>query len=230
MKYFYLYIFLLISFIIAVSYYNTYINVNTNVNGIVESFNSNKQTFVLLGDSIIKNNAYVSQGKSIDIQLQERTNGKSVCLAEDHSTIDDIYSQIKQIPDSLNASTTTIFLSAGGNDILSNYVDREKDVTDSTVLNTIFTDYKKLINNIQTKFSKANIVLIDIYYPNDSKYKKYHPIINEWNKMVYDYSSNQYFSVLKVSNLLTKPEDFSNEVEPSYDGSKKIVEAIMSAY
>ena len=224
MKYFYLYIFLLISFIIAVSYYNTY------VNSIVESFNSNKQTFVLLGDSIIKNNAYVSQGKSIDILLQERTNGKSVCLAEDHSTIDDIYNQIKQVPDSLNASTTTIFLSAGGNDILSNYVDREKDVTDSTTINTIFTDYKKLINNIQTKFSKANIVLFDIYYPTDSKYKKYYTVINEWNEMVYDYSSNQYLSVVKISNLLTKPEDFSNEVEPSYNGSKKIVEAIMSAY
>ena len=224
MKYFYLYIFLLISFIIAVSYYNTY------VNSIVESFNSNKQTFVLLGDSIIKNNAYVSQGKSIDILLQERTNGKSVCLAEDHSTIDDIYNQIKQVPGSLNASTTTIFLSAGGNDILSNYVDREKDVTDSTTINTIFTDYKKLINNIQTKFSKANIVLMDIYYPTDSKYKKYYTIINEWNEMVYDYSSKQYFSVVKISNLLTKPEDFSNEVEPSYNGSKKIVEAIMSAY
>ena len=224
MEYFYLYIFILISFVCLVSYYNTYMATH------MEAFTAKPQTFILLGDSILKNDAYVSDGKSVDDLLKERTNGASICRAVDHSKIVDIYSQLEKLPAEMDSSSTTIFLSAGGNDILSNYVDREKDVTDSTTINTIFTDYKKLINNIQTKFSKANIVLMDIYYPTDSKYKKYYTVINEWNEMVYDYSSKQYFSVVKISNLLTKPEDFSNEVEPSYNGSKKIVEAIMSAY
>jgi hypothetical protein len=59
MEYFYLYIFILFCFIIAVSYWNTYMSSS------IEPFNSDKQTFLLLGDSILKNDAYVSDGKSV---------------------------------------------------------------------------------------------------------------------------------------------------------------------
>ena len=71
MNYFYLYIFLLLCFIVAVSYFNTYMSTYN------EGFNSNKQTFILLGDSILKNDAYVSDGESVDDLLKERTNNKN---------------------------------------------------------------------------------------------------------------------------------------------------------
>jgi hypothetical protein len=224
MKYFYLYIFILVLFIIAVSYYNTYVNT------FIETFNPDKQSFILLGDSILKNNAYVSDGKSVDILLEEKTNGKTICLAVDHSKINDIYEQVFKIPDDLNKPTTTIFLSAGGNDILSYYVDRENDSTDTSAITTFFSAYDKLINSIQKKLQNASIVLLDIYYPNNLTYKKYHHIITDWNKMVYDYASKQNFSVLKISTILTHEEDFSFGIEPSSNGSKKLVEAIMSVY
>jgi hypothetical protein len=115
MQYFYLYIFLLLSFIIIVSYWTT---INSPI---VEPFNSNKQTFVLLGDSILKNDAYVADGKSVDSLLIERTNGKTISLAIDHSKIVDVFGQIDNIPDDINNNFTTVFLSAGGNDILSYY-------------------------------------------------------------------------------------------------------------
>jgi lysophospholipase L1-like esterase len=150
-----------------------------------ESFNSNKQSFILLGDSILKNDAYVSNGKSVSDILLERTDGKTICLAADHSKIIDIYSQVDKIPDELNSNTTTIFLSAGGNDILTYYVDQENDSTNTSILDSMFTSYKKLIKSIQTKLPKANIVILDIYYPDNSKYQKYHQIINEWNNMIY---------------------------------------------
>jgi hypothetical protein len=79
MNYFYLYIFLLLCFIIAVSYFNTYMNTYN------KPFNSNKQSLILLGDNILKNDAYVSDVKSVDILLKERTNEKSICLARDDS-------------------------------------------------------------------------------------------------------------------------------------------------
>jgi hypothetical protein len=60
MEYFYLYIFILLCFIVAVSYYTTYMS---SKHMWKEPFNSDKQTFVLLGDSILKNDAYVSDGK-----------------------------------------------------------------------------------------------------------------------------------------------------------------------
>jgi len=227
MENFYLYIFILLCFIIAVSYWNTYA---TSKYALVESFNSDKQTFVLLGDSILKNDAYVSDGKSVENLLVERTNGKTTCLAIDHSKIVDIYSQVDKIPDNLNSNLTTVFLSAGGNDILTHYVDQGNDSTDTSILGTMFAAYKKLIKSIQKKLPNANIVLLDIYYPDNMTYKQYHSVINEWNKMVYEYAGKNGLSVLKISGVLTKPDDFSFGMEPSALGSRKLVDAILSSY
>jgi lysophospholipase L1-like esterase len=224
MENFYLYIFILLCFIIAVSYWNTY------ANSYKESFNSDKQNFILLGDSILKNDAYVSDGKSVENLLVERTNGKTTCLAVDHSKIVDIYSQVDKIPKELNTSQTTVFLSAGGNDILTHYVDQGNDSTDSSILGTMFAAYKKLIKSIQKKLPNANIVLLDIYYPDNMTYKQYHSIINEWNQMVYKYAAKNGISVLKISGVLTKPDDFSFGMEPSALGSRKLVDAILSSY
>jgi hypothetical protein len=224
MNYFYLYIFLLVCFIIAVSYFNTYMSTYK------ESFNSNKQSLVLLGDSILKNDAYVSDGKSVELLLKERTNGKSICLARDDSKIVDIYSQIEKIPNDINTNYTTVFLSVGGNDILTHYVEQENNSKDSSILKTIFSAYKKLIKSIKNKLPNANIVLLDIYYPDNIKYKQYHTIINEWNNMIYNYSNKNNCSVLKISGILTGPDDFSLGIEPSSVGSKKLVETILLNY
>ena len=86
MKYFYLYIFLLLGFIFIVSYYNTYYTYK-------EPFNSEKQIFVLLGDSILKNDRYVSNDQSVQFLLMERTNNKTHCYAVDDSKIIDVYKQ-----------------------------------------------------------------------------------------------------------------------------------------
>jgi hypothetical protein len=200
------------------------------MNSYKESFNSDKQNFILLGDSILKNDAYVSDGKSVEELLVERTNGKTTCLAIDHSKIVDIYSQVDKIPKELNTSQTTVFLSAGGNDILTHYVDQGNDSTDTSILGTMFAAYKKLIKSIQKKLPNANIVLLDIYYPENMTYKQYHSIINDWNKMVYEYAGKNGLSVLKVSGVLTKPDDFSFGIEPSATGGRKLVDAILSSY
>ncbi len=227
MKYFYLYIFILVCFIIAVSYFNTTRN---NKNQYKEAFNSGKHIFVLLGDSILKNDAYVSDGKSVDELLKERTNGNSLCLAEDNSKIVDVYEQVGHISGDLNNNTTTIFLSVGGNDILTHYVDKENDSTETSILKTMFAYYKKLIENIRSRLPKTNIVLLDIYYPENMKYKQYHSIIKEWNTMLYEYAEKNNYSILKVSSILTKPDDFSFGIEPSSIGSKKLVEVILTNY
>jgi hypothetical protein len=227
MQYFYLYIFILLCFIVVVSYWTTINNSN------IEPFNSNKQTFVLLGDSILKNDAYVSDGKSIDYLLSERTNGKTIALAVDHSKIVDVFDQISDIPDTANNKLTTVFLSAGGNDILSHYVDNNNDAKDSTVLKPMFSAYKKLVKSIKNKIPNANITLLDIYYPDNLTYKQYHSIISEWNNLIYEYAKdnkNGINEVLKISSILTKPEDFTLGIEPSAAGSLKLVNQIMASY
>ena len=91
-------------------------------------------------------------------------------------------------------------------------------------------NYKSLIKSITTKLPDANIVLLDIYYPDNIKYKQYHSIINEWNNMIYNYASKNKYSVLKISGVLTSSEDFTFDIEPSASGSRKLVETILLNY
>jgi hypothetical protein len=147
----------------------------------VEGFNPEKQHFILLGDSVFKNDIYVANGKSVDVLLKEKTNGETTTLAVNDSIISDVYYQLDKIPDSLKSRSasvkvyknTTIFLSVGGNDILAQFDEKNKEF-DIKIIDTIFTAYEKLVKTIQAVMPNAIIVLVDIYYPENIKYKKYH--------------------------------------------------------
>ena len=232
MNYFYLKIFGLVLFIIAVSYWNTYCssfiesfslnssNKNINING------NNDKTVVLLGDSILKNNSYVPDGKGVDNILEER-NAKVVSLAENNSKIVDVYGQINRIPLELDSKSSFIFLSSGGNDILSFYVDQNGDVTDTGFLNTMLTAYKKMVKSIQTRMNKCQIVLLDIYYPTSNQFAQYRPIIEEWNTLIANYARENSLGLLKISQSVTSSEDFTLGIEPSEKGGAKIVQLIL---
>ena len=208
MDYFYLKIFGLILFIFAVSYWNTYCS------SFIESFSSNysnssSKSIVLLGDSILKNNSYVPNGKAVDNILQERSlkNDKNIelySLAENNSKIVDVYSQINKMPLDINIKSTTIFLSSGGNDILSFYVDQHGDTTDTEFLNTMLAAYKKLVKSIQTRMDLCQIVLLDVYYPTSNQFAQYKPILEEWNKLISDFSSTNNIQVINISNKSKK--------------------------
>jgi hypothetical protein len=229
MNYFYLKVIILICFIIGVSYLNTYI--------LKEPFRTTQKNIVLLGDSILKNNSYVCDGKAVDDLLKERTNGEIniYSLAENNSKIVHIYSQIDKIPIELNNKDTTVFLSAGGNNILSSYVEQKEDTSNDHLLNTMFSDYKNLIKTLQTRMNKAKIVLLDIYYPTNMKYKQIQPIISEWNQKIYNYANERQtleddvmpLKVLKISSELTQDTDFTMDIEPSASGGEKIANLII---
>ena len=226
MKHFYLYILLLCFIIIAIStfthYYKYYV--------LRESFDNNNsvKTYILLGDSIIKNNSYVKNGKAIDDILNEKTNGNTHCYAKDDSTIVDIYSQLDSIPSDLNKGSTIIFLSVGGNDILNNYADKEVSVKDTKVLDPIFNAYKILIKSIQTKMNDSKLVLLDIYYPTNIKLNQYKPILEEWNRLIANFASTNKLQIIKISNILIESTDFTLNIEPSESGGEKISNKLMS--
>lgn len=224
MKYFYLYIFIIFCFIVFMSYYNIY----NKVEGFTNT--QNEKTFILLGDSILKNDAYVSNGKSIENLIAER-NKNIHCFAEDQSKIVDIYNQINQIPIELNSSNTLIFLSAGGNDILKYYLEEKQDIINTSVLKPMFSSYKNIIKTIQNKLPNAKLFLLDIYYPDNLQYKQFHSIIKEWNSMIYDFAEktkNKIYGVIRISSHLTQNEDFSFGIEPSLSGGKKIADLIVN--
>jgi len=224
MKYLYLYIFFLCCFIVFMSYLNTY-----TIEGFI---NKSEKTYILLGDSILKNDAYVSNGKSIENLISER-NKNIHSFAQDNSRIVDIYSQINNVPIGLDTPNTLIFLSAGANDILVHYVDQNQDITDTNILKPMFSSYKNMIKSIQTRLPEAKIFLLDIYYPDNLQYKQFHSIIKEWNNMIYDFADNpknKISGVIRISSSLTKSEDFSFGIEPSSSGGKKIANLILNKY
>lgn len=218
------YIFILFCFIIIVSYYNTYNS--------IERFETIQKNYILLGDSILKNDAYVSDGKSVENLITER-NKNTYCFAEDHSKIVDIYSQIDKIPIEFDSPNTLIFLSAGGNDILTHYVDQNQDITDTSVLKPMFSSYRNIIKTIQTKLPNSKLFLLDIYYPDNLQYKRFHSIIKEWNSMIYDFAENpknNIYGVIRISSSLTQNEDFSFGIEPSSSGGNKIADLILGTF
>ena len=221
-----------IFFVVLIFFINYYdykkINLLNN-----EGFQNSNRIIVLIGDSIIKNNAYSSDGRGIDDILIERTNNNTFCYAKDHAKIVDIYRHIGEIPIELNSVKTTIFISAGGNDILSYYNENSNNNETTSFVKMVFSYYKKLIKNIHTKLPNSQIILLDIYYPNSIKYKQYHSIIKQWNGMIYNYATqnnNNITGVIKISNLLTQSEDFTLSIEPSSIGGTKIADAILNYY
>jgi len=219
MNYFYFKILGLVLFIIAVSYWTTYCS------STIEQFSSNNKTAVLLGDSILKNNSYVSDGKGVDNMLEER-NIKVYSIAENNSKIVDVYSQINKIPLDINNKSTIIFLSSGGNDILSFYVDQNGDATDTGFLNTMLSAYKKMVKSIQTRMTECKIVLLDIYYPTSNQFSQYRPIIEEWNTLIENYARENSLGLLQISQSVTATEDFTLGIEPSEKGGTKIAQQI----
>jgi len=201
-----------------------YLNTYTRSTVIKEPF-TNNDTIILLGDSIFKNDSYVSEGKSVESLLKEKTNKKIYIYAENDALINTMYTQINKIPIDLNSPSTTIFLSAGGNDILEKYVEFSNNDVPDDYINTIFAAYKTLVKSIQTKMNKCNIVLLDIYYPNNIKYNQFKPLLEKWNNLLNSYASdkkNNIDKVIRISEVLTKPEDFTHDIEPSEIGGEKI--------
>jgi hypothetical protein len=225
----YLYIFILCFVIITVSFYTQYNYDLLNIESFLNINNNNNNSIVLLGDSILKNNSYVKNGLSIEDILRDKKGDNLHCLALNHSTVVDVYSQIDNIPLELNNENTIIFLSSGGNDILSQYVDkRDSDVSDSQVLNVIFIAYKKMVKSLQTKMNKSKIVLIDIYYPTSNQFSQYKPIIKEWNNMLEKYSREKSFGLIQISKSVTASDDFTLSIEPSEKGGEKIARSILN--
>lgn len=228
MTHFYLYICLLACFIIIMAYYNTYI---AQINKDPFQTNDSKASVILLGDSILKNNSYVSNKKSVEHLLKAKSDDDCYNYAEDGAVITDCYNQLDNIPLSLNNANTTIYVSVGGNDIIEYYIKQLHSTKNTYALTKMFNSYKKLIKSIQDRIYLCRLVLLDIYYPTEPYYRQYYSIIYKWNKMITQYAANpqnKITSVLKVSKILNNKNDFVFAVEPSEKGGEKIVNLILN--
>ena len=170
----------------------------------IEAFSS--KNIILLGDSILKNDKYVGKNHNMTYLLKKQ--GFHVnCLAKDNALVDNLSTQISNFK---NINTNAYYvISAGGNNIL-----QHRD------MNIAFKQYKNFITKLGNHVSKNKIILCTIYYP--PTHKHYFSKIKEWNNSLINFAKGKY-KLLRIDIFMNNMNDFINQIEPSYLGSKKIV-------
>jgi len=237
--YSYFFITLLLLLIVPFIYYLFYWPLHQRAK-LKEKFSNNRDIFslILLGDSVLQNKLYATESQDVYTLLKEATPNNIQTYAVDNSKIVDVYSQLDNLPFDLN-SNTFLFLSIGGNDLLSATENGLIDTLDPTFLSPMFASYKKLVQSIKVRAPNATLVLFDIYYPYGIKYQPFYPIIKKWNNLLYSFigddrekieqsldKKTDLIGLLKISSILTDKSDFSLGIEPSDTGGKKIANSI----
>lgn len=179
---------------------------------------TNNNTIILMGDSVLNNANYVPEGKSVYDNLNSKLS-KIISVAKDGATINDLYSQLDKIPVNLNNSDTYIFISAGGNDILN----KRTELT-SNEIKRLFDTYMDFLKALRTKLGSAKINIMNLYLPINPRFKSYKTSIDQWNELINNYSNKigEMYNVVDLHVLLTMPEDFVYDIEPSESASNKI--------
>lgn len=170
---------------------------------------------VLLGDSIFENSSYVLNRESVGEKIKKEMNVK--ILAKDGARIRDIMEQSKKIED----DDTHIFISIGGNDILEELFYKK-----GGDLNRIWREYENEIMELKERVN-GEIVLVDIYFITEMKYRRMHKYIHKWNKKIEEFGEREGMKVYKISKLLKKDSDFTHGIEPSKIGGEKLANGII---
>lgn len=183
--------------------------------------NKNKQ-IILLGDSILNNSNYVDTKDTVFSQLQKLSPNTNIIMkAEDNAKLVNLDSQYNSLLE-YNNSDTYIVISIGGNDILGL---TNKVVTNNSQFSELMNEYKEEITLLHSKLPKANILLVNLYYPIDTRFSIYKNFITKWNKNIVGLG----YQVIHLDTLLVNKDDIVSSIEPSPSGSKKIAQAILKA-
>jgi lysophospholipase L1-like esterase len=221
------YLLTIITFITIVIIINIINNTSISENFI----NNDKLTILFIGDSILNNSNYINNNEKTTFQhFQDIMNNKydkqNIYLynyAEDGAIINDCFRQLDRISLNINNNNTKIdnysnlyiIISCGGNDILNsnNFVD----------LKQLESKLIYLIKAIQIKFSLANIFILNLYYPFNSKFTIYNNIITSWNNRINNVCLNlNKCKIINISSVINSPTDLIYDIEPSSSGSRKI--------
>ena len=84
------------------------------------------------------------------------------------------------------------------------------------------------IKALRVKLSNSKINILNLYMPSNPRYLSYKTSIDLWNQLLKEYSSKigEMYNVINIDTLLTNPEDFVYDIEPSEIASQKIAEVI----
>lgn len=218
---------------------------NVNIKELFNNKKSEPEIIVLMGDSIFRNDIYVPPDDCVYSVLSKRLENKRInMVAEDGATISmmtpqldklllsteegksgiefDENSNIIKSDNIYNNKNTNIYISFGGNDIIHNFI---TNISNHSI-DEMFHQYITNLYIIKNVFPKANIYLSTVYFPTAPPYNKYRPQIEEWNKKIITYAKENNMKILPVHEYVKLPTDFTHDIEPSIDGTKKLVTCI----
>ena len=189
-----------------------------------EPFNkniSNKQ-IIFLGDSILNNSNYVDNSETVLYQFQQLVNTNIIMKAEDGAKLYNFSKQYNFLlnDNKYNNSNTYIIISIGGNDILG--LTNKVSSNNNSEFNELIKKYNEEISFLHSKIPKANILLVGLYYPIDTRFSIYKDFITKWNSNMVGLG----YPVIHLDTLITDKADIVSSIEPSPLGSKKIAKAI----
>lgn len=193
---------------------------------------SSVSAIVLLGDSILNNEHYVSFSDTVFAHLKEEAGKASVPVfqyAEDNALMTDVSQQIELMTgvDRFNTPSAKVVLSVGGNHLLN----KRPFQLSATVVDELFSQWKEVLAKLKTRLPNASVLVLNIYEPSNPLFSRYTPFIAQWNQLVAKNADNagQTYDVVDVHALLNSADDFVADVEPSASGGKKIASAIWLA-
>ena len=98
------------------------------------------------------------------------------------------------------------------------------------MIDTFFQQYSTLLHSLKSKFPKAQIYLLTLYYPLDSRYNSLYPFVEQWNTLLSEFveQNGTQFKLIRTNKLMISKADFTNAVEPSEIGGAKIASAILA--
>ena len=195
----------------------------------------------LLGDSIIDNKTYVLDGeKSVLEHIQSKTDTKTVQLALDGATTDDVLeNQLNRI----SSEASHVVLSVGGNDLLNEIGFLMEDIkyTPNQVLERCYSliapitkKYESIVTTLRTSKIRANLLLCTVYEGDLEGSEMYDDIaissrtmLSLFNDSVYKTHNMFKTGILELRHIFTNKEDYANPIEPSHIGGEKLAQEII---
>lgn len=189
---------------------------------------------VLLGDSILDNQAYVGTEPDVVSHLQTMipSDWQTTLQAVDGSLVENVSRQFLSSP----PDTTHFIISVGGNnaimnaDVLGLKVNSSAEVFDnlSNRISTFEYHYREMLKMVLSR--NLPTAVCTIYYPNSpepSFQKLAVAALSSFNDVIIRQAILHNLPFLDLRLICNEKDDYANEIEPSSKGGRKIAEKIL---
>lgn len=196
-----------------------------------------RRHYVLLGDSVFDNAAYVDADAELIAQLRRRlpAGEQATLLAKDGARINDVPLQLSRLP----RDATHLVVSIGGNDALD-----RAGVLDATEMDApeafraladiieIFEEgYRRMLKAaLKTRLPLAVCTIYNGNFDDRDYQRRATAAVGALDDAIVRCAAEHGITVIELRRVCVVPYDFTHQVEPSGQGGAKIAGVILRAF